>query len=333
MRSHCLFALCCALALAACGRSADPALQISADGKGSVIVTGTLGDERSRHDLALAFGQALASNGKGGNVNIVVDNTVKLVEWPRKLQDAIPVLTGIADVQFTVLSNTVTLTGTLSPEEKRSLLAALQTAFGAGYVITVTPKAAPEPAVAVVPADPLADQPIDPDSLVHAWSVDVTTPLTRKTRTASDPRAGFTLSYTLADKPRPLANDEAGKFELDNGVICTLGAAVDRERYSDGRMLNETVRFIDCPGATIDGGPSAEIKEDNAAGCTHVKDRPVFSTERHTRRFIVLRGIIQVGSLFVECRPQRTTAEAPMKSDLSTQREGMIAAPAGAAPK
>ena len=85
-----LLVLLCVLALAACGRSADPALQINADNKGSLIVTGTLGDERSRHDLALAVGQALAGNGKGGNVRIAVDDKVRLVEWPRKLQDAIP---------------------------------------------------------------------------------------------------------------------------------------------------------------------------------------------------------------------------------------------------
>ena len=37
------------LALAACGRSADPALQIYANSKCAVIVTGMLGDDRSLH--------------------------------------------------------------------------------------------------------------------------------------------------------------------------------------------------------------------------------------------------------------------------------------------
>ena len=312
------------LALAACGRSADPALQIYANSKGAVIVTGMLGDERSRHDLTLAIGQALAGNGKGGEVHITVDNTVRLVEWPRKLQDAMPALTGIAELALTVQDKTVTLAGALTIEERRAMPAALQAVFGPGYVITLEPsKTAAEPATAGVAAAEPADKTIDPASLVHKWSVDVASSTTRKARTASDPHAGFTLSYTRGDKPQPLDNDQVGKYEFDGGVVCTLSAAEDRERRFDDRVLNETVRYFDCLGASIDGGPSPEGKEPNAVGCSHAAGRPIFSNERHTRRFAVLRDKTQVATLLIECRPER----AP------TQSEGRIALPEGAVPK
>ena len=235
------------LALAACGRSADPALQIYANSKGAVIVTGMLGDERSRHDLTLAIGQALAGNGKGGEVHITVDNTVRLVEWPRKLQDAMPALAGIAELGLTVQDKTVTLAGALTAEERRAMPAALQAVFGPGYVITLEPsKTAAEPAAAGVAAAEPADKTIDPASLVHTWSVDVASSATRKARTASDPRAGFTLSYTRGDKPQPLDNDQVGKYEFDGGVVCTLSAAEDRERrFERNRALLRLSRRID----------------------------------------------------------------------------------------
>jgi hypothetical protein len=326
--------LLCMLALAACGRSADPALQIYANSKGTVIVTGMLGDERSRQDLTLAIGQALAGNGKGGEVHITVDNTVRLVEWPRKLQDAMPALTGIAELGLTVQDKTVTLAGALTAEERRAMPAALQAVFGPGYVITLEPgKTVAEPAVARVAVAEPADKTIDPALLVHAWTVDVASPATRKARTASDPRANFTLSYTLGDKPQPLDNDQVGKYEFDGGVVCTLSAAEDRERRFEDRVLNETVRYFDCLGASIDGGPSPEGKEPNAVGCSHAAGRPVFSNERHTRRFVVLRDKAQVATLLIECRPQSAAAEAPGKSGAPTQSEGRIALPEGAVPK
>lgn len=317
--------LCCTLALAACGRGADPALQIYATSKGTVIVTGMLGDERSRQDLTLAIGQALAGNGKAGEVHITVDYTVRLVAWPRKLQDAMPALTGIAELGLTVQDKTVTLAGALTADESRAMPAALQAVFGPGYVITLAPaKTVAEPAVTAAATAEPADKTIDPTLLVHTWSVDVTSAAKSKLRTASDPRAGFPLSYTPGDKPQPLGNDQAGKYEFDGGVVCTLSAAEDRERSFEDRVLHESVRYFDCLGASIDGGPSPEGKEPNAVGCSHAAGRPVYANERHTRRFAVLRDDkTQVAALFIECRPQR----AP------TQSEGRITLPEGAAPK
>jgi hypothetical protein len=85
-----------------------------------------------------------------------------------------------------------------------------------------------------------------------------------------------------------VASEETANVDLDDGVACTVSPALRRDRRQGDVVATEVVRFIECPGASVDGGAATSM-EPNATGCVHVAGRPVYATERHTRVFRVAR--------------------------------------------
>jgi hypothetical protein len=301
--------------LCACAPRADPELTVTIDESRTVNIEARVGSDRARGALMLAIASAAANIGWSGTPHVSVADR-RPAAWEMRGGELMTAIAPMRAGRLTVSGRTVELTGTAPASAIAPMTPALENLFGSSYHVRVAlaPALEAEDATSgkVAMQAPQAESPepavLDPARLTHRWTAEVNNSKHNPEAVLNAPGASVSFSYLQGTPPQLLPSDSRAVIAVDDSVSCSVGPEVHRARESRGRVGDEVIRLVDCPGAELEGGVSA-LPERNAVACIHPHGDPILAGSTQLASWLVRRNGSVIGQLIITCHAEAAPAQ------------------------